>query len=1617
MQAAPPLSGSGTQTDPYLITSKADVLALAKYVNGTDDGTTATNNQTKAGGDVCAGLYFAFTADVDMQHDTTFLGIGAVTNFHRTSTTSWKFSGNIDGRGHKISNLTINGMVFKDDGSISTSSNTTTRGSRQYTGFIGILEKGSVTNLHFDASCSVTSYSKVGMVVGRMSQGSTVSGCSSAGTVRSYSDYAGGIVGDCSATSSTTLTVADCQNTGTVYCNYRYAGGITGGLYYGTITNCINTGRIELHSFHSSRAEGVQEGGGGIMGYWQAGGVITNCFNGGVVSVSNQYAGGITGRSSSSSKVQLCGNVALGYVDCPSMNNRGAVAGNLYSPSIVPENNYYDTSLWGTMAAGFKEAQGITGLTTQQLTGGTLPAGLDPTFWQAEQGLYVRPKLQPALTLAAAQTYILFPEGTSAQEFGTEASISTQGTITATVKNEEGSNVFSISGGKILCGDAKKVSSAVVTLVNGSYTLQVPLTKIPVLFSGSGTEADPYIIATAVDLQNMASMCNGSTQEHYTGKYFSQTADIDMKNEPFEGIACVQTGTNYPERTYWFAGIYNGNNHTISNVKIDRVKFDDKGVALSYTAANGSAENVGLFGALGAGARIKNVRIVNGMVRGYNYVGSIAGYTGNDVQITDCYNGADITCLGGTVGGIVGRSNPDNNGVDNFVERCVNTGNVLSNSDEAGGIIGYCIARLTDCVNTGAVTARHFNDGINSTFAEVQNTGGIAGTNQGDMTRCANFGSVYCDGNESGGLTGFTSTGHKAGNIVSCYNAGAVGAADMTLCGALIGDNFQLSSNPAMQDCAYDSQFAGCRAANNQDVTWGIPLTTAEFVNGEAWLGATGWTYRAGYYPINTALADEPAVMAACASYIVMPEGQTAKDFRNGTLSTAMQLTATSSNTGAVTISGNNVSANTASTAICSSTVTLTANGFSRPLALQFMPYVLSGTGTEADPFVVASAADFNKIGTYMKEGATNFIGKYFVQNADIDFASTPFVQAGADGNWFGGSYDGRNHSVSNITSQAEATTEVNSHGLFGGVAQGGIVKNLSLKGFNLQANLNGGLLAGTVNGTVSNITTDATSRIAGVKSTVLFTTCKGEHMGGIAGLVNPAGRIENCTNRATVEGLKYAGGIAGYSATTGNPVITGCVNYGTVTGTAPQEYTQTGTSQPTPKPIEVYAGGIAGQLSGTATNCVNHGLVTMSSNNNAVGGIAGSTYSATTIDGCVNYGEVTARNYSAGGIVGETANTTSLKANMIQNCRNYGVISGINRIAGIAGYVKAYNTLKNCANFADLEPKGMRNGGIAGEVSATVSGSDPYAMFENCYNTGAISCNGYVAGIAGYLSTAGTHFSGCFNAGHITAANSSGGAAGITNSYSGATTVLNCYNEGTISGKCYVAGLAGNAKAVTATNCYNDGAIDFSGSDSYRAQYAGNVIGEMATGSGAPTVQNCYYTQAQFDLDDKLTDAKAISDRALMTAALGTGFVKNANCKPMVAGLDTVSAAKAYAAYFTLSPNDNFKSVNHSFPLGMLEGVVWSATGNLRISDGRCYPAGQGTATLTATCGAFSRTYEFDCKTGISVLDADNDPVVSMRHYLPDGTEVTNPEPGTLIITVSTTASGRRNTTRHIAR
>ena len=88
------------------------------------------------------------------------------------------------------------------------------------------------------------------------------------------------------------------------------------------------------------------------------------------------------------------------------------------------------------------------------------------------------------------------------------------------------------------------------------------------VFEGSGTVDDPYIIASADDFMAFTAGFNASSStvqsEMYGyGKYFLQTADIDMTNYyGYEGTEANGNGKCY------FAGIYNGNGYSL-NVNIN----------------------------------------------------------------------------------------------------------------------------------------------------------------------------------------------------------------------------------------------------------------------------------------------------------------------------------------------------------------------------------------------------------------------------------------------------------------------------------------------------------------------------------------------------------------------------------------------------------------------------------------------------------------------------------------------------------------------------------------------------------------------------------------------------------------------------------------------------------------------------------------------------------------------------------------------------------------------------------------------------------------------------------------------------------------------------------------
>ena len=182
--------GSGTEKDPWLITSSEDLIALADFLN---TGKAASYDAQSAGIGNCHGYYFKQTADIDLT-DVTWKPIGY------SSSTFKYFAGNYDGDGHIIANATSNGEV--DDNGYATA------------GIFGYVFRGSVQNLHVKAAEFVA-------------------------TGKNNYSYVGGITGMCIFASIQDCSVTDSKlesrcNNNTNNC----AGSIAGCSAGGTFRNC-----------------------------------------------------------------------------------------------------------------------------------------------------------------------------------------------------------------------------------------------------------------------------------------------------------------------------------------------------------------------------------------------------------------------------------------------------------------------------------------------------------------------------------------------------------------------------------------------------------------------------------------------------------------------------------------------------------------------------------------------------------------------------------------------------------------------------------------------------------------------------------------------------------------------------------------------------------------------------------------------------------------------------------------------------------------------------------------------------------------------------------------------------------------------------------------------------------------------------------------------------------------------------------------------------------------------------------------------------------------------------------------------------------------------------------
>jgi sugar lactone lactonase YvrE len=213
----------------------------------------------------------------------------------------------------------------------------------------------------------------------------------------------------------------------------------------------------------------------------------------------------------------------------------------------------------------------------------------------------------------------------------------------------------------------------------------------------------------------------------------------------------------------------------------------------------------GIIGYAASSSTISNCTN-NAAVSGVSYTGGITGYAGEGSVISSCVNTAAVTGSSSFIGGITG---------DDYtatIQNCMNNGLVTGSSYYAGGIAGRVYnsgstaVRITQCKNDGAVAGTYGVAGIagyissaNVTISSccnsaaihgTYNIGGIVGYNKAAITDCYNTGAVTASAGSAaqgvGGIAGFQYT--PALTIANTYNSGVITGTNGTIkVGAIIG--------------------------------------------------------------------------------------------------------------------------------------------------------------------------------------------------------------------------------------------------------------------------------------------------------------------------------------------------------------------------------------------------------------------------------------------------------------------------------------------------------------------------------------------------------------------------------------------------------------------------------------------------------------------------------------------------------------------------------------------------------------------------------------------------------------------------------------------------------------
>ena len=640
-------------------------------------------------------------------------------------------------------------------------SNTLVKGKSKVGGIVGSSFNGPGAELHLTDCKSnnvVDGDSYTSLTIGYNNHYLFITLLESLGMVSSTGSNTGGVVG---YSSGEKLEINNCSIYCDIDCKADTVGGIVGnvandfninnsficgdivssGSYIGGITGYVSLRGNIKNTYYNGNLTGSGDYVGGIAGYANNAN-INQCYSYANI-IGNSYVGGIAGEAPGStitSNVSICGlisavsgnvgriygsddlsGVTLG--ECGTANeNKGFARASVLLNGIAQD-----------LPDGFKHGTNVGNATLKY---GATYQGMG---WDFNNWTIIETESYPYKAIQCAPPVITSTIEANATEIS--GNCTEDGTVTIVANGEEyithcTDHQWTVQVSPLQAGSVVKVQADTEDKLPSYFVLNT------VAFGGNGTEADPYSIYTADDLQNINSYA-----------YYRLKADIDLtdwinKNNPSGGWVPIGASGNATMKQL------DGNGHKITGLWCDN---DLENCGLFATTNNAIIKDLTLFiaddnkvkGGAKTGSVVgfaKGTQFVNitvdGDVEGQENVGGIIGYgirddsDRYDTSLKYCSFNGSVT--GDTyVGGLVGQS-------ASVVSECYSQGSVTGNNTTCfvGGIVGYNRFIVEDCYSSANIIAGMVDNSIPISDRN-QYAGGIVGDNSHTVRRCYSSGNLY----------------------------------------------------------------------------------------------------------------------------------------------------------------------------------------------------------------------------------------------------------------------------------------------------------------------------------------------------------------------------------------------------------------------------------------------------------------------------------------------------------------------------------------------------------------------------------------------------------------------------------------------------------------------------------------------------------------------------------------------------------------------------------------------------------------------------------------------------------------------------------------------------------